>query len=138
MKIALLTLSFLMVVVIPVFAQEESPIHGTTVLETSTSWDGKLLQYPKGEAKVTGVLLEIAPGTETGWHLHSSPNFGYVLDGVLQVRLEDGRTKQLKAGEALAEVVNTYHNGKNIGEIPVKIVVFYIGTTDQALTKMKE
>ena len=54
------------------------------------------------------------------------------------MRIEDGQTKQLKAGEALAEAVNTYHNGKNVGEIPVKIVVFYMGTIDQALTKMKE
>jgi len=122
----------------PAFAQEESPIHGTTILETTTSWDGTLLEYPEGEANITGILVEIAPGAETGWHLHPAPNFGYVLEGELQVSLENGQTKKLKAGEALAEVVNTYHNGKNIGETPVKLVVFYAGTRDQVLTIMKE
>jgi quercetin dioxygenase-like cupin family protein len=138
MRFLCLTISFLIFSLNQVSAQQESPIHGTTILETTTSWDGKPLQYPKGEAKVTGVLIEIAPGAETGWHLHPAPNFGYVLEGMLEVKLEDGQAKQLNAGEALAEVVNTYHNGKNIGDIPVKIVVFYAGITDQELTKMKE
>jgi len=65
------------------FAQQGSPIHGTTIFEKTTTWDGKLLQYPKGEAKVTGVLLEKSPGAETGWHLHPAPNFCHVLGGVL-------------------------------------------------------
>lgn len=138
MQKTLLPVLFLMFFMNTVYGQTNSPIHGTTILETTTSWDGQQIQYPQGEAKITGVLIEIAPGAETGWHLHPSPNFGFVLEGVLEVSLEDGRTNRLKAGEALAEVVHTYHNGKNIGDVPVKIVVFYAGTTEQELTRMKE
>ncbi len=39
------------------------------VLKTSQSWDGALLNYPQGQAEITGVRIEIAPGGETGWHL---------------------------------------------------------------------
>ncbi len=39
----------------------------TPVLKTSQSWDGTLLKYPQGQAEITGVRIEIAPGGETGW-----------------------------------------------------------------------
>lgn len=39
----------------------------TPVLKTSQSWDGALLNYPQGQAEITGVRIEIAPGGETGW-----------------------------------------------------------------------
>jgi predicted neutral ceramidase superfamily lipid hydrolase len=39
----------------------------TPVLKTSQSWDGALLNYPQGQAEITGVRIDIAPGGETGW-----------------------------------------------------------------------
>jgi quercetin dioxygenase-like cupin family protein len=57
-----------------------------------------------------------------------------VLEGTLEVTLQDGGVKRLQAGDALAEVVNTPHNGHNVGDIPVKLVVFYAGTVGQALS----
>lgn len=106
----------------------------STLLKTSRSWDGKPLQYPAGQAEVTGMLIEIAPGAETGWHLHQIPSFGMVLAGELEVRLQDGRVKRLKSGDALAEVVNTLHNGRSVGATPVKLVVFYAGVVGQPLS----
>lgn len=107
----------------------------STVLKTQTSWDGQPLQYPAGQAEVTGMLIEIAPGGETGWHLHPVPSFGMVLEGVLEVTLKDGRHNRLKAGDALAEVVNTAHNGRNVGTVPVKLVVFYAGSKGRPLAE---
>jgi quercetin dioxygenase-like cupin family protein len=57
-----------------------------------------------------------------------------VLEGTLEVTLKDGRVKRLQAGDALAEVVNTTHNGHNVGNSSVKLVVFYAGTVGQNLT----
>lgn len=106
-----------------------------TLLKTDTSWDGKALEYPKGQAEITGMIVEIAPGAETGWHLHAVPSFGMVLEGELEVQLKDGKTKYLKSGEALAEVVNTLHNGRNVGATPVKLIVFYAGVAGQKLSE---
>lgn len=106
----------------------------TPVLKVSQSWDGALLQYPQGQAEITGVKIEIAPGGETGWHLHSVPSFGVVLQGQLEVWLKNGKKKQLRAGDALAEVVNTAHNGKNIGTEPVQLLIFYAGSVGTANT----
>ena len=89
----------------------------TPVLKTENSWDGKPIVYPKGQAEITGVLVEIAPGSETGWHLHPAPSFVFVLEGELAVQLKDGQVKKLKAGEVFAEVVNVLHNGRNTGAV---------------------
>ena len=121
---------------LPVQAIEQTKaVKVSTVLKTQTSWDGQPLQYPAGDAEVTGMLIEIAPGGETGWHLHPVPSFGMVVQGELEVSLKDGRTKRMKAGDALAEVVNTAHNGRNVGTEAVKLVVFYAGSKGQPLSQ---
>ena len=51
------------------------------LLKTQTSWDGTAIEYPKGKAEITGMIVEIAPGGETGWHLHPVPSFGMLLEG---------------------------------------------------------
>ena len=117
------------------FALDQSvDLKATTILRTTNSWDGKPIVYPDGKAEITGLLVEIAPGAETGWRLHPVPSFGMVLEGTLEVTLKNGSVKRLQAGDALAEVVNTDRNGHNAGNIPVKLVVFYAGTVGQALS----
>jgi len=99
-------------------------------LSTTKTWDGAPIHYPSGTAKVTGAIHTIPSGVETGWHLHPVPCFALVLEGELVVELKDGRTKKLKAGDTLAEVIGTLHNGKNTGKVPLKIAIFYIGNTE--------
>lgn len=119
----------------PAHALDQSAaVQVSTVLKTTSSWDGKPLAYPDGKAEVTGLLIEIAPGAETGWHRHPVPSFALVLEGELEVRLASGQTKRLKAGEALAEVIDTAHNGRNVGTGPLKLVVFYAGSAGGKLT----
>lgn len=109
-------------------------VKALTVLKAENSWDGKTIKYPAGQPEITVMVIEIATGAETGWHLHPVPSFGVVLEGDLEVQLRNGSVKRLKSGEALAEVVNTFHNGRNVGAIPVKLVVFYAGAVGQELS----
>ncbi len=60
------------------------------------------------------------------------PSFGVVLQGQLEIRLKNGKKNVVKAGDALAEVVNTAHSGKNIGTEPVQLLIFYAGAVGQA------
>lgn len=105
-----------------------------TVLKAENSWDGKPIEYPAGQPEITVMVIEIAPGAQTGWHLHPVPSFAMVLEGELEVRLKNGSVKRIKSGEALAEVVNTLHNGRNAGAIPVKLIVFYAGSVGHKLS----
>ncbi|WP_295389764.1 cupin domain-containing protein [uncultured Thiodictyon sp.] len=107
----------------------------TPLLKTTTTWNGAPLAYPSGPAEVTALLVEIAPGGETGWHRHPVPSFAFVLQGTLEVTTQEGLVHHLVAGQALAEVVNTVHNGRNVGTVPVKLAVFYAGIRGQAVSE---
>lgn len=106
----------------------------TPLLKTTTSWNGAPIQYPEGQAEITGVTITIAPGVESGWHTHPAPSFGVVLEGEVDIYLKNGETKHLKTGDSIVEVVNTLHTSKNNGSVPVKLIVFYAGAVGQKLT----
>jgi quercetin dioxygenase-like cupin family protein len=119
---------------LPFAAQAIEPsqtVKVTQLLKTTQTWNGAPLKYPQGQAEVTSLMIEIAPGAETNWHEHPVPSFGVVLEGTLEVSLTDGKKKLLKAGEALAEVIATAHNGRNVGKTPLKLIVFYAGAVDK-------
>ena len=119
---------------LPLAAQAIEPsqtVKVTQLLKTTTSWNGAPIHYPQGQAEITSLLVEIAPGGETSWHEHPVPSFGFLLEGTLEVSLADGKKKLLKPGEALAEVIATAHNGRNVGTTPLKLIVFYAGAVDK-------
>lgn len=115
------------------------PVHGageegyakevkrTVLFQAGTDALGHPLVYPKGEPQLTGVIVEVPPGTDTGWHVHPHPCIGYVLDGDISLEVKDHPTRQFKAGDSLVEVVNTCHRGVNTGDKPVRILFFAIG-----------
>jgi quercetin dioxygenase-like cupin family protein len=133
-NLKILTVAFILLSPNALAFDKSAAIKVTPLLKTTTSWDGKTIEFPDGDAQITSLIVEIAPGGETGWHEHPVPSFGMLLQGTLEITSESGQSKRLQAGEALVEVVNTLHNGKNVGKEPVKILVFYAGSTDKLLT----
>lgn len=111
-----------------------SLIKVTPILKSSTSWDGTPMVYPQGQGEITGMIVEMAPGAETGWHLHPVSSFGMILEGEMEVTLKTGEIKRMKAGDAVIEVANKLHNGRNVGTTPLKIIVFYAGAVGSPLT----
>ena len=114
--------------------EPSAAIKVTPLIQSTQSWNETPIAYPEGQAQITGLMIEIAPGADTGWHQHPAPSFGVITQGTLEVTLRDGRVKRLQAGEALIEVVNTDHIGRNVGDVPVKLIVFYAGAVGQVLT----
>ncbi len=120
-----------------VWAAEPAPaVTSRIILKATRTWDGTPIVYPQGTAEVTGIIVTVAPGAQTGWHAHPVPSFGMVLEGELEVELQDGRRLTLEAGDGLAEVFERAHNGRNTGTVPMKVLVFYAGVTEKALTQM--
>ncbi|MDD5432495.1 MAG: cupin domain-containing protein [Candidatus Omnitrophica bacterium] len=106
--------------------------------KSSVSWDGALLPaYPKGQPEITILRIVIPPGGTLVKHKHPVINAGVLTKGKLMVQTEDGKTLHLRAGEGIVEVVNTLHYGKNEGEEPVEITVFYAGSKDEPITVYK-
>lgn len=107
----------------------------TPLLRTTKTTSGQPIAYPVTDSpQVTAVLVEIPPGAETGWHQHPFPCYAYILSGKLTVEVEGDKPRELSAGEALVEVVNTTHNGTNKGTEPVRLVMFVTGVTDKPFT----
>lgn len=130
MNKALTTLSCLLALGLPTTAaalDANAAVRVVPLQQTTTTWIGAPIAYPTGLAEVTALLVEIEPGGETGWHHHDVPSFAYLMEGTLEITTRTGQSKRLRAGEALSEVVEVAHNGRNVGNGTVKLVVFYTG-----------
>ena len=119
----------LLLFVPPVSAADYSPgVTAKVLKKTTVTGNGQQITYPQTDrAEVTAMSVELAPGAETGWHQHPIPVYAYVVSGRLTVELADGKKLKFETGDAIVEVVNTMHNGKNLGAEPVKLAVFYLG-----------
>lgn len=114
-------------------------VETTDLLKTTTTAADQPIVYPQtAEPEVSILLVEIPPGGATGWHKHPYPIFAYALSGELSIEFEDGRSHHLSAGEAMVECLNMFHNGTNIGTVPVKIVISVMGEKGKPFTLHKE
>ncbi len=120
------------------WAKEENRIQVQELAKASQSWDGQILpQYPDGRPEITVLRITISPGAKLPLHMHPVINAGVLLQGELTVVTEQKDILHLKAGEAIIEVVDTWHYGVNEGEQPAVIIVFYAGTTKSPITISK-
>jgi quercetin dioxygenase-like cupin family protein len=111
------------------FAQADgSNVMVEKLLETEKSWDGTRYQtYPSGTPQLSVLKIIIPPNTALDWHQHSIPNAAYIQSGELTVeKRSTGEQRILKAGEVLAEMVNTDHRGYT-GSEGTTLIVFYAG-----------
>ncbi len=106
----------------------------TPLLKSGTDVVGQPLQYPAGSPMVTGAIVTLPPGGETGWHIHEVPLFGYVLEGTLTVDYGSKGIKTYGPGDSWMEAMNWPHNGMNKGTVPVKLIAVYMGGGDKANT----
>ncbi len=117
---------------------EVAKLEAVTLIETGKSWDGSdLPNYPEGKPKITVLKITIPPHAKLNIHKHLVINAGVLTKGELTVVDEQDNTLHLKAGDALVELVNTYHYGENKGNVPAEIIVFYAGTEDLPITVTK-
>lgn len=112
--------------------QYASGVSAKVLSKTGVTGNGARIAYPAtDQAEVTAMTVDIAPGAETGWHKHPIPVYAYVISGTIEVELEDGRKLTFQEGDAIVEVVDTFHNGRNKGATPVRLAVFYTGIAGQ-------
>lgn len=100
----------------------------TSLFASSETVLGEAIAYPSGKPLITGAILTLQPGAETGWHTHGAPPAGIVLDGELTVDYGDKGKRTYKKGDALVETMSTPHNGKNTGTVPMRLFVVFVGS----------
>ena len=139
MKKIVCGMCFLLLLAGNVFAGQANAVKVDVLAKTSHSWDGSRLPgYPTGIPEVTVLRITIPPGAELPVHAHPVINAGVLLSGELTVLTEDNRILHLKAGDAIVEVVKKWHYGKNEGDKPAEIIVFYAGVKGRPITIRKE
>jgi quercetin dioxygenase-like cupin family protein len=135
MKVASLISAFAVVFLHPPVARAAEPaaptgpvgFKVTQILETTTTAAGQAIRFPQGENQVTALIAELAPGGQVGRHVHPVPLFAYILEGTLTVEVEGHGTRTFKAGDGFVDVVNLWHNGRNLGDRPVRFLVVFAG-----------
>ena len=65
--------------------------------------------------EVVQVRVDFAPGAVAPEHSHPGEEIAYVIEGLLEYRLEGKPPVTLKAGEVLFIPAGTTHSAKNVG-----------------------
>ena len=108
------------------------------LLKTTSTWDNaeyKKLKIKTPEATVLKITINV--GEELPMHKHDLVNIAYVKKGTLTVITDDNKSITLHEGEVLPELVGKYHYGKNAGNEPVELIVFYLGQKGTPLSVNK-
>ena len=138
MKKIIFGISFVLFLSSNLLADDVNAVRVDTLAQSSLCWDGsRLPAYPEGTPEITILRIKIPPGKTLELHKHPIINAGVLLSGELTVITDDNKILHLKAGEAIIEVVNKWHYGKNEGTKPAEILVFYAGIVNRAITIKK-
>ena len=112
---------------IGVTALAQVGFRATPVFQGTRTAIGQEIQFPLFRNQIAALLVEIAPGGETGRHQHPVPTFVYVLEGTVTIAHEGHPQVVYTSGQAFLESVNTWHNGRNLGTTPLKLLVVFSG-----------
>ncbi len=107
----------------PVRAQQPAPsptITRRAVLQATTTLTGQPLRFPLFRNMVTAVLVELAPGGQTGAQRFFVPTVLYVLEGTLTAEFEGSAPRAIAAGQAVVPPVNVAGNVRNLGPSPAR------------------
>lgn len=103
------------------------------LLKTAKTVAGEDIVYPtSGPAKVTALVVTIAPGTETVLHHHPAPMFAYILEGEVSVDYGAAGKRTFRPGDAFMEAMAASHKGVNAGTVPVRILAVSMGADGTA------
>lgn len=97
------------------------------LISTSESVIGQKLGYPEGTPRITAAIVTMAPGQETGWHVHDVPLFAHMLEGEITVDYGPDGVKTYRAGDSFIEAFRSRHNGRNTGNVPARILAVFAG-----------
>ena len=89
---------------------------------------------------LTGQVVTIEPGGQTGRQRHMVPSYIYVLEGVLTTNSFGGPVgvdgaQYHAAGQSYMDAVGVWHNHSNSGVTPVKYLLLLISTPGGAMTQ---
>jgi quercetin dioxygenase-like cupin family protein len=88
--------------------------------------------------EVIQARIEIDPGVTSARHSHPGEEIIYVLEGVLEYRVEGKPPVTLKAGDVLFIPAGTVHAAKNVGSGPGAELATYVVEKGKPLVTVAE
>ena len=89
-------------------------------------------------SEVIQVRVDFAPGVAFPPHSHPGEEIAYVIEGLLEYRIEGKPPVRLKAGEALFIPAGTIHSAKNVGSGNAAELATYIVEKGKPLVMLDE
>ena len=110
----------------PVWGQQG--FKATPIFKGTATVAGQKIEYLKTDRpEITSLLIELEPGGEVGRHRHLVSGYVYVMEGTITVEMEDGARHEFQAGQSFLESTNLWHNARNPGKTPVKLLAVIFG-----------
>ena len=133
--VAVLGLSFAGLGSPPAQAQDAAPAQpkGVTAKGLISS-TGTIARIPvTAPIVLTGQVIQIDSGGQTGKQRFLVPTYLYVLEGVLTIDTEGGPTgvsgiQYHATGHSYATPIGLWHNIMNNGQAPARFLLLYVGT----------
>jgi quercetin dioxygenase-like cupin family protein len=110
-----------------VVQSQESGIKRTDLLQHDLVVSGR---------EVVQVRVDFAPGVAFPSHSHPGEEIAYVIEGVLEYRLEGKPPVTLKAGEVLFIPAGAVHSAKNVGDSNAAELATYIVEKGKPLVRI--
>jgi quercetin dioxygenase-like cupin family protein len=86
--------------------------------------------------EIVQVLTEIPVGVESGWHTHPGEEVGYIVAGIVEMRIRDADTLILQAGDGFLIPPRTAHNARDLGPGTGRMLSTYIVEIGQPLATL--
>jgi quercetin dioxygenase-like cupin family protein len=100
---------------------------------------GPVIEPGKLVERVQLTQIDLAPGVQTGLHLHPGPVVGYVVKGEITFQIEGQPAQVLRAGDAFYEPANTrilhFDNASPTNEARF-VAVYLLGQEEQELIRL--
>ena len=82
------------------------------------------------EQEIRVLLATLLPGDVTPYHSHRHPVTVYMLEGAFTLALDDRAPVEIRAGDVFIEPAGVAMTGRNKGEKPARMALFYVCEPD--------
>ena len=100
-------------------------VNVTILNRASATVTDQPLGMPPAPWEAVMSATELPPGGVLPMHKHPWPRYAVVERGRLSVTYEAaGLTREFGPGEAVVEAIDQWHEGRVVGSVPVRLIVF--------------
>ena len=76
------------------------------------------------------LFATLMPGDVTPYHSHRFPVTVYTIEGAFTLELDDREPVVIEAGQAFVEPAGVNMTGRNRGDVPARMALFYVCEPD--------